>query len=154
MARITVVNEYPDFIALMTSILDEMADHEVTGFDASEATVDELAATRPDLLIVDLDTANLVFGIDSTLDDDVAAALSVPAIVCSADIAALRERADEFSDLGNVYSLEKPFTLGMLSDVVERALYKAALSHGPVPMPAMVPTGHPDSQETFLSIGR
>ena len=120
MARITVVNDYPDFIDMMTSILDEMAGHEVTGLDASEATVEDLAATRPDLLIVDFATADLVFGIG-------AAALGlVPTIVCSGDIPALRELAEEFGDVGTVYALEKPFTLEMLTDVVERALYKAA----------------------------
>jgi DNA-binding NtrC family response regulator len=130
MARITVVNDYPEFVELMTGILDEMAGHEVTGFDASEATVDELAETRPDLLIVDLQTAGWVLaGIVAAVGERLAAAFDrVPVIVCSGDIPALRERGDEFADLGNVYTLEKPFTLDMLTDLVERALYKTALS--------------------------
>ena len=129
MARITVVNDYPDFIDLMTGLLDEMAGHEVTGFDTSEATAYDLAESRPDLLIVDLATADIVLGTDAALTENVAAALSrIPMIVCSGDIPALRERTDEFGDLGNVYSLEKPFTLDMLTDMVERALYRAALS--------------------------
>jgi DNA-binding response OmpR family regulator len=60
MARITVVNDYPDFIEMMTSILDEMAGYEVTGLDAADATVEALAATHPDLLIVDPATADMV----------------------------------------------------------------------------------------------
>ena len=129
MARITVVNDYPDFVEMMTSILDEMAGHEVTGFDVSEATVDDLVETHPDLLIVDLDIADVVLGNGTKLDDRAAAALGpVPMIVCSGNIAALRERADEFGDLSNVYSLEKPFTLEVLTNLVERALYRAALS--------------------------
>jgi DNA-binding NtrC family response regulator len=130
MARITVVNDYPEFVELMTGILDEMAGHEVTGLDASEATVDELAETRPDLLILDLQTAGWVLaGIVATVGERLAVAFErVPVIVCSGDIPALRERADEFADLGNVYTLQKPFTLDMLTDLVERALYQAALS--------------------------
>jgi DNA-binding NtrC family response regulator len=129
MARITVVNDYPDFVEMMTAILDEMADHEVTGFDASDATVDDLVETHPDLLIVDLGTADLVFGNGAALDGRAAASFGrVPTIVCSGDIHALRERADEFGDLSTVYSLEKPFTLEALTDVVEQALYRAALS--------------------------
>jgi DNA-binding NtrC family response regulator len=129
MGRITVVDDFPDFVEMMTCILDETAGHEVTGFDASGATIDQLAETRPDLLIVDLATADVVFGIDAPLDDRAAAALGpVPTIVCSGDIPALRERADEFRDLGNVYSLEKPFTLDILTALVEQAFYRAALS--------------------------
>ena len=129
MARITVVNDYPDFIDLMTGLLDEMAGHEVTGIDTSEATADDLADSRPDLLIVDLATADVVLGTVAALSDAAAAALGrVPMIVCSGDIPALRERADEFADLGNVYPLEKPFTLDMLTDTVELALYRATLS--------------------------
>jgi DNA-binding NtrC family response regulator len=129
MARITVVNDYPDFTEMMTSILDEMAGHEVIGFDASEVTIDDLLETRPDLLILDIDTADMVIGTGATLDDSAAAALgSVPIIVCSGDIRTLRERAGEYGDLSNVYPLEKPFTLDMLTDLVEQALYRAALS--------------------------
>jgi hypothetical protein len=50
----------------------------------------------------------------------------VPIVVCSGDNPALRERGDEFGDLGNVYTLDKPFTLEMLTDAVKRALSTAA----------------------------
>jgi CheY-like chemotaxis protein len=127
MARITVVNDYPDFIEMMTSILDEMAGYEVTGLDAADATVEALAATHPDLLIVDPATADMVFGLGAPLDQRTAGALGpVPIVVCSGDNPALRERGDEFGDLGNVYTLDKPFTLEMLTDAVKRALSTAA----------------------------
>jgi FixJ family two-component response regulator len=129
MARITVVNEYPDFVDLMTSILDEMVGHEVAGFDASEVTLDDLVETRPELLILDCHMADMLIGHGATLDDRTAAALGLlPIVVCSGDVPALRERADVYGDLSNVYALEKPFTLDMLTVVVERALYKAALA--------------------------
>jgi CheY-like chemotaxis protein len=127
MARITVVNDYPDFIDMMTSILAEMAGHEVTGLDASEVSLEDLAATRPDLLIVDLATAEMMLDIGLPLDGRTAVALRpVPLIVCSGDIGPLRERADEFAEQANVYALEKPFTLEMLTNAVGRALYGAA----------------------------
>ena len=129
MARITVVNHYPDFIETMTGILDEMAGHEVIGFDVSDATLDTLTETRPQLLVLDIDTADMVLGRKATASDRAAIALgSVPMIVCSGDIAALRERAEEFGDMSNVHMLEKPFTLEALTNVVERALYRAAVA--------------------------
>jgi DNA-binding NtrC family response regulator len=129
MARITVVNTYPDFVELMTSILDELAGHEVTGFDSSEVTLDDLLEEGPDLLIVDLDTATRVAGIGRPPGELAVVALKcVPMIVCSGDIPALRERADQFAHLSNVYALEKPFAIDALTDLVERALYRAALS--------------------------
>jgi DNA-binding NtrC family response regulator len=113
----------------MTSILDELAGHEVTGFDSSEVTLDDLLEERPDLLIVDLDTARRVAGIGRTPSERAVVALRcVPMIVCSGDIPALRERADEFADLSNTYALEKPFAVDALTDLVGRAIYKAALS--------------------------
>jgi DNA-binding NtrC family response regulator len=129
MARITVVDEYPDFVELMTSILDELAGHEVTGLDSSEASLDDLLETRPDVLIADPGTATMVAGMRAARGEPAVVALRcVPMIVCSADAPALRESADEFADLSNVYALEKPFAIDALTDLVERALYKAALS--------------------------
>ena len=129
MARITVVNHYPDFIETMTGILDEESGHEVTGFDVSDATLDTLVETRPQLLILDIGTADMVLGSNATARDGAAIALgSVPMIVCSGDIPALRDRAEEFGDMSNVYVLEKPFTLEALTDLVERALYRAAVA--------------------------
>jgi CheY-like chemotaxis protein len=126
MARIAVVDDYPEFIELMTSILDVLSGHEVIGFHASEATVDRLADAHPDLVIIDLEAADKVLGIGAAIDGDAHATLGpIPAIVCSGDIAALRGRADEFFDLGNVDVLEKPFTLDMLTDSVDEALYRS-----------------------------
>jgi DNA-binding NtrC family response regulator len=129
MARIAVVNNYPDFLELMTSILDELVGHEVIGFDSSEATLDDLVEARPDLLIVDLHTVDGVLRwSDAMLSDRPATAIAlIPRIVCSADIPAMRARADEFGAHGNTYALEKPFSVDMLVGVVERALREAVL---------------------------
>jgi DNA-binding NtrC family response regulator len=129
MARITVVNDYPDFVEMMTTILDEMAGHEVVGFDASEVTLEDVVESHPQLLIVDLDIADMLVGTGASVDDRTAASLRrLPMIVCSSEILALRERAGEYGDLRHVYPLEKPFTLDMLTDVVERALNEVALA--------------------------
>ena len=53
MARITVVNDRPDFLDVMREIL-EPEDHAVTTLNGDGIDIAELAETRPDLLIVDL----------------------------------------------------------------------------------------------------
>ncbi len=118
MARITVVDSYPDFLELMTTVLDETEGHEVTGMDSSEATLDEVARTRPDLVIADLRTADDALELDGSLGSD---PYQVPMIICSGDLPALQARA-WLGTLPLVYALEKPFTVEMLTDVVGRAL--------------------------------
>lgn len=130
MARITVVNDYPDFLELMTTILDEMAGHKVVGFDSSEATLEDLVDARPDLLIVDMQTAEAFLAATAGTSRDRAAATlgQVPMIVCSGNVPALREKADAFADFPHVHTLEKPFTLYGLSYLVEQALEEATHS--------------------------
>lgn len=112
MARITIVNEYPEFLELMTTI-HQMDGHEVIGFDSSNATLDALLETSPDLLIVDLETAAAIAP---------AALRRTPLIVCSGDIPALHALADQIGDPSRVHVLEKPFSLDKLAITVHRAL--------------------------------
>jgi DNA-binding NtrC family response regulator len=57
MARITVVNDYPEFLETMYAILDGLEGHDVVGFEGDETTVEQLIESRPELLIVDLRVA-------------------------------------------------------------------------------------------------
>jgi DNA-binding NtrC family response regulator len=124
MARITVVNDYPEFLETMYAILDGMEGHQVAAFEGDETTLDQLIASRPEVMIVDLRMAGaemkgwdllvLARGCDELRD--------VPLIVCSADITTLRERAGDFAQLTNVYTLEKPFSIEDLTTVVRQAL--------------------------------
>jgi DNA-binding response OmpR family regulator len=128
--RISVVNDNPDFLELMSAILDEDAGFQVQLFDGQTATVGELAASAPDLLIIDL----LLGGVSgwelvvlARADERLS---SVPVIVCSADLAELRNRATELERIGDVHILEKPFGVDEVTELVERLIGRTAAATG------------------------
>jgi DNA-binding NtrC family response regulator len=127
MARITVVNDYPAFLETMYTILDGMEGHEVAGFEGEETTLEQLVESAPELLIVDLRIAGEdIKGWDILVLARTDPALrDVPLIVCSTDIKTLHERAAEFSRIGNVYALEKPFDVEHVTALVRTALTEA-----------------------------
>jgi CheY-like chemotaxis protein len=120
--RISVVNDNPDFLSLMSAILDEESGYAVTLFDGETTSVAEIADADPDLVIVDLllggasgwDIVALTRA-DERLADR-------PILVCSADVSALREKTDELARIGNVHVLEKPFSIDQITDLVERLI--------------------------------
>ena len=116
--RISVVNDNPDFLELMSAILDEDAGYEVALFDGEDTSIDELAASDPDLLIIDLvmgGASGWEIVALSRADERLAAR---PILVCSADIASLREKAEELARIGDVHVLEKPFSVDEITEVV------------------------------------
>lgn len=116
--RISVVNDNPDFLELMSAILDEDAGYEVTLFDGEETSIDELAASDPDLMIIDLvmgGASGWEIVALSRADERLAGR---PILVCSADIASLREKAEELARIGGVHVLEKPFSVDQITEVV------------------------------------
>jgi CheY-like chemotaxis protein len=118
--RIVVINDNPEFLELMSAILDDDAGYDVTLFDGQRSTIDEIATARPDLVIIDLLLGGASGWEIATLaraDDRLA---DVPMIVCSADVTALRDRAEELERIGNVHVLPKPFGIDELTDVVVR----------------------------------
>ncbi|HEX7068917.1 MAG TPA: response regulator [Candidatus Limnocylindria bacterium] len=128
--RISVLNDNPEFLELMTDILDGDGGYDVTTFEDVTTTVDELAASKPSLVIVDL----LLGGASgweivalSRADERLS---SVPIIICSADVAALRDRADDFERIGNIHVLPKPFGIEELNELVERLLERQAPASG------------------------
>jgi CheY-like chemotaxis protein len=120
--RISVINDNPDFLELMSAILDEDAGYDVTLFDGEKTTMAEIAASNPQLIIVDL-ILGAVSGWEivtlSRADERLA---DKPILVCSADVAALRERSEELERIGNVHILAKPFSIDQITEVVERLL--------------------------------
>lgn len=124
MVRISVINDYPEFLETMYAILDGMEGHEVTGFDGDETTFDEIIESAPELIIVDLRIAgDAMKGWDllalARADD---ALRTVPLIVCSADAKTLRERADELRAVGHIWTLEKPFSIDQLTTLVDEVM--------------------------------
>jgi DNA-binding response OmpR family regulator len=128
--RITVVNDNPDFLELMSAILDEDAGYEVAVYDGETTTLDAIAGSEPDLLIIDL----LLGGVsgwelvvlaraDQRLSD-------VPVIVCSADVAELRERTAELERIGDIHVLEKPFSIEEVTDLVASLVHRTAAPTG------------------------
>ena len=128
MARLTVVNDSDEFLGVMTEVIRE-AGHQCTALRGETVTLDDIAATDPELLIVDLrlesgvlnDGWGIVVGARAhpRLAD-------VPIIICSGDVQFLRERADEIAALADVHTLAKPFRLAEVEDLVTRLLDRAS----------------------------
>jgi CheY-like chemotaxis protein len=118
--RISVVNDNADFLELMSAILDEDAGYEVTLFNGDETTIDELARSEPDLIIVDLLLGGASGWEVVTLARADERLADTPLVVCSADVTSLRERAGELAQIANLHVLEKPFSVDEITDLVEK----------------------------------
>ena len=125
MARITVVNDSEEFLAVMRDVFDTLG-HTPTVLNGAQTSVDEVASSRPDLLVVDLR-----LGSAAVLDDGWALIVGarahpdladVPIIVCSGDVRFLRERAAEIAALADVHALQKPFGVSEVEELVTHLL--------------------------------
>ncbi|CAN5241338.1 response regulator [soil metagenome] len=118
--RISVVNDNPDFLELMSAILDEDAGYDVSLFNGEKTSIDELAKSRPDLIIVDLilgGASGWELVVLSRADDRLT---STPIIICSADVTALRDREEELERIGSMHVLAKPFSIDEITELVNR----------------------------------
>jgi CheY-like chemotaxis protein len=118
--RISVVNDNPDFLELMSAILDEDAGYDVSLFNGQQTEIGALAASDPDLIVVDLLLGGASGWEIVTLARADERLAGVPIIVCSADVTALRERAGELESIGNVHVLSKPFSIDEITRLVEQ----------------------------------
>jgi DNA-binding response OmpR family regulator len=128
--RISVVNDNPDFLELMSAILDEDAGYDVSLFNGQQTEIDELAASNPDLFIVDLLLGGASGWEIVTLARADARLSSVPIIVCSADVTALHERAGDLERIGNVHVLSKPFGIAEITGLVEELIGRVVPASG------------------------
>lgn len=127
MARITVVNDNPEFLELVHDILEDDR-YEATTIDGDRQDALELIrASRPDLLMIDIR-----MGTDTLHGWHVAQALRrdprfdrLPVLVCSGDLAALDEIADDLDEQRHVRALTKPFNIDELTQAVDELLADA-----------------------------
>ena len=120
--RISVINDNADFLELMSAILDEDAGYDVTVFSGESTSIDEIAAADPQLIIVDLLLGGASGWEIVTLARAHADLAQVPIVICSADVIALRDRARELEQVGNVHVLAKPFGIDEVTGFAERLI--------------------------------
>ena len=128
--RISVVNDNAEFLELMSAILDEDAGYDVSLFKGEVVEISELAASEPDLIIVDLLLGGASGWEIVTLARSDERLESVPIIVCSADVTALRDRESDLDRIGNVRVLAKPFAIDEITELVERLIGRALPASG------------------------
>ncbi len=120
--RISVINDNAQFLALMSAILDEDAGYEVALFTGEATTMAELAASTPDLIVVDLLLGGASGWEIVALSRSDPRLAGVPIIVCSADVVALRARDAELKQIGGLHVLAKPFGIDELTGLVEQLI--------------------------------
>jgi DNA-binding response OmpR family regulator len=127
--RITVVDDSPEFLTLMQDVL-EMLGHQMTGLAAVEVSFEEVVATRPDLLVIDLNLANPPQQISGWELVVLARAheelQGIPLILCTADVFELRKREHELQRFADVHVLAKPFELGEMCALIRGLLERQA----------------------------
>lgn len=121
--RISVINDNPDFLELMSAILSDESGYQVSLFNGEEGfPIADLRASRPDLLIVDLLLGGASGWEIVTLARADEALARVPIVICSADVHQLKEREEELASVSNVHILTKPFGVDDLTDLVATIL--------------------------------
>jgi DNA-binding response OmpR family regulator len=120
--RVTVLDDSPELLALIGDAL-RFDGVDVSLFDGS-ATLEEIAESVPDLLMIDLRLrSDSLSGLDLIrLVRRHRALRHVPIIVCSAAREGLREHEKELGQISDLLILQKPFALQELESCVDEAL--------------------------------
>ena len=121
--RIAVVNDDPDFLALVEQLLESQGPYEVFTFRDEETRLGELRAVAPELLLIDVLATSLPTGWELAVVAGADAKLGpIPIIVTSPNVPGLGHRIDELRDTANVRVVSKPFTTEELRAAVRDAL--------------------------------
>jgi CheY-like chemotaxis protein len=116
--RVTVVNDHPEFLTLLTEFLTEEG-YEVTTIPKHQGAFAQIKASMPDVVICDLIFDNMPAGwavLDMLyLDPETRA---IPLILCSAATRDVQQVAPSFAGKGIIW-LEKPFELEALLALLE-----------------------------------
>lgn len=124
MARVTVVNDNPDFLELVKEILEDDR-YTATTIEGDRAdALEAIAESRPDLLMIDIR-----LGITGDRGWQIAKEVrrrpefeGIPLLLCCADPAALRDIEAELDMARSVETLTKPFRIEELTGAVDRLL--------------------------------
>lgn len=116
--RITVVNDHPEFLALLHEFLTEEG-YDVTAIPKHQGAFEQIKASLPDIVICDLIFDNMPAGwavLDMLYLDP--STRSIPVILCSAATRPVQEAVPSFAGKGILW-LEKPFALETLLEMLE-----------------------------------
>jgi CheY-like chemotaxis protein len=135
MARVSVINDSSEFLQLMQDLLSSLG-HNMTGFQAVDTAFEQVVASDPQLLVVDLrleDKRQEVSGweliILAKAHRDL---LNVPIILCTADVWELEKRAKDLEQIAGVHVRTKPFAVDEMCDLVQELLGEGRLTQQPV----------------------
>ena len=128
MARITVVNDNPEFLGLVREILEDDRYDTVTVDGDQPDAIEAVRASRPDLLMIDLrNGSDELHGWDIAQEVRREPALAgLPVLVCSADAAALEALKEDLTATRHVGTLTKPFRIDALTEAIDELLAEAA----------------------------
>ena len=125
MARVTVIDDSPEFLLLMDDLLSGLG-HQMTGFEAVEASIESIVRSKPDLLIVDLrlrDGPARISGWELVVLARSHMQLgSIPVILCTADMWELKQRARVLEQIKGVHVRTKPFVVDEMCDLIQHLL--------------------------------
>ncbi len=115
--RVTVVNDHPEFLALLADFLGEEG-YDVTTIPKHQGAFQQIKESAPDIVICDLIFDNMPAGwavLDMLyLDPETR---PIPVILCSAASRQVQEAVPSFAGKGIVW-LEKPFELETLLEML------------------------------------
>lgn len=125
MARVTVVNDNPEFLELMGEVLQGERHAAVTIDADGDDLVDRIRDSDPDLLILDVRAAGseedraleVARRVREVTGDD-----RLPILLCSADLLALDELRPAVASLDCMAVLAKPFGIDELTEAIDRLL--------------------------------
>lgn len=116
--RVTVVNDYPEFLDLLVDFLSEEG-YEVTTIPKHQGAFDQIKESHPDLVVCDLIFDNMPHGwalLDMLyLDPETRA---IPLILCTAATTQVQEVVPSLAAKG-IQWLEKPFEIEKLLALIK-----------------------------------
>jgi len=125
MARVTVINDSPDFLNLMREVITELG-HQMIGMEAIGTNIEDVVRSRPDLLMVDLRLENKPQEVSGWEMIILARAhrdlLDVPVILATADVWEIKQRAKDLEQIAGVHVRTKPFDMDEMCELIERLL--------------------------------